>query len=266
MVTSPLYSFSNSILMQSLKSFFRLLPILLGLLFAHTYTLADEIYIAVASNFAGAMKTLVNEFEGSTEHRVILIPGSTGKHYAQIVNGAPFDLFFAADKKRPELLEVQGLVEPNSRFTYAIGKLVLWSPLDDYIDADGSVVDGGDYHYLAIANPKLAPYGRAAKEVIESRGLWAALQSKLVRGENIAQAHQFVASGNASLGFVALSQIVKSSKVIKGSYWKVPEELYSPIEQQAVLLKNSDVAREFLTYLKSDVAKAIIQGFGYGVP
>jgi len=251
--------------MKTFSSTWRSVPIVFGLLFISAASIADEIHIAVASNFAGVMKTLVSEFEDNTEHRVILIAGSTGKHYAQIVNGAPFDLFFAADVKRPELLDTQGLIEPSSRFTYAIGRLVLWSPRDDYVDSSGVVVDEVDYHYLAIANPKLAPYGRAAKEVIESRGLWEALQGKLVRGENIAQTYQFVASGNASLGFVAFSQILKSGKVIKGSYWKVPEELYSPIEQQAVLLKNGDVARDFLAYIKSDEALEIIESFGYGV-
>jgi molybdate transport system substrate-binding protein len=252
--------------MKTFSSFMRIVPIIFGLLFISAASIAGEIHIAAASNFSGAMKALVKEFEDYTEHRVIIIPGSTGKHYAQIVNGAPFDLFFAADAKRPELLESQGLAEPNSRFTYAIGKLVLWSPRDDYVDSSGTVIGEGDYRYLAIANPKLAPYGRAAKEVIESKGLWEMLQSKLVRGENIAQTYQFVASGNASLGFVAFSQILKSGKVSKGSYWKVPEELHSPIEQQAVLLKNSDIAKDFLAYIKSGEALEIIQSFGYGTP
>ena len=228
------------------KSFFSRLVISASLLCA-TSVMAKEIHIAVASNFSGVMKVLVKEYEEDTRHRVVLIPGSSGKHYAQIVNGAPFDLFFSADAIRPKLLDEQGLSEPNSRFTYAIGKLVLWSPNNNLVDSFGDVVGEGDFQYLAIANPKLAPYGKAAEEVIRSKDVWKKTQSKLVRGENVAQAYQFVASGNAGLGFVAYSQILKPNKTIQGSYWLVPEYLYSPIEQQAVLLKNNDLARHFLT-------------------
>ncbi|MCS5592166.1 MAG: molybdate ABC transporter substrate-binding protein [Gammaproteobacteria bacterium] len=252
--------------MKSLSSILCLAPIVFGLLFVSAASMADEIRVAVASNFVSAIKILANEFEGSTEHRVILIPGSTGKHYAQIVNGAPFDLFFAADVKRPELLDTHGLIEPNSRFTYAVGKLVLWSALESAIDLEDEVIVGGDFRYLSIANPKLAPYGKAAEEVIREKGAWGAIQGKLVRGENIAQTYQFVDSGNAELGFVAYSQILKPSGVIKGSYWMVPENLYSPIEQQAVLLKNNEAARAFLVYVKSDEALEIILSFGYGTP
>lgn len=252
-------------LMKSFSSILRLAPIVFGLLLVSSASMADEIRVAVASNFVGAMKVLASEFEDNTEYRVILIPGSTGKHYAQIVNGAPFDLLFAADAKRPELLDTKGLIEPNSRFTYAIGKLVLWSALEGAIDSDGEVIAGGDFRYLAIANPKLAPYGMVAEEVIKAKGAWGTIQSKLVRGENIAQTYQFVDSGNAELGFVAYSQILKPSEAIKGSYWLVPENLYSPIEQQAVLLKNNEAARAFLVYVKSDEALEIIQSFGYGV-
>lgn len=252
--------------MKSFSSILRLAPIVFGLLLASSASMAGEIRVAVASNFVGAMKILVSEFESNTEHQVILIPGSTGKHYAQIIHGAPFDLFFAADVKRPELLDIQGLIEPSSRSTYAVGKLVLWSPIEDYVDLQGVVVVEGNFRYLAIANPKLAPYGRAAEEVIRAKGMWEAIQGELVRGENIAQTYQFVSSGNAELGFVAFSQILKSSEAIKGSYWKIPESLYSPIEQQAVLLKNNEVARAFLAYIKSDEALEIIQSFGYGTP
>jgi len=252
--------------MKSFSSILRLAPIVFGLLLASSASMAGEIRVAVASNFVGAMKILVSEFESNTEHQVILIPGSTGKHYAQIIHGAPFDLFFAADVKRPELLDIQGLIEPSSRSTYAVGKLVLWSPIEDYVDLQGVVVVEGNFRYLAIANPKLAPYGRAAEEVIRAKGMWEAIQGELVRGENIAQTYQFVSSGNAELGFVAFSQILKSSEAIQGSYWKIPESLYSPIEQQAVLLKNNEVARAFLAYIKSDEALEIIQSFGYGTP
>ena len=249
--------------MKSLNSFFRLLPILTGVVFAPATAVADEIRVAVAGNFIGAMKALVNEFEDQTEHQVTIIPGSTGKHYAQIMHGAPFDLFFAADSLRPELLELKGLVEPNSRFTYAIGKLVLWSPSLKVIDSKARIIDG-DYRYLAIANPKLAPYGKAAKEVLQAIGLWDEIQEKLVRGENIAQTYQFVSSGNADLGFVAYSQLLIAGEPIKGSYWGVPAALHSPIEQQAVLLRESDAANAFLVYVKSDEALEIVQSFGYG--
>jgi len=252
--------------MKPFSSILRLAPIVFGLLLISAASMADEIRIAVASNFVGAMKILASEFESNTEHRVVIIPGSTGKHYAQIVNGAPFDVFFAADAKRPELLDTQGLIELNSRFTYAMGRLVLWSPLENAIDTEGEVIPEGDFRYLAIANPKLAPYGRAAEEVIRSKGAWGAIQGKLVRGENIAQTFQFVSSENAELGFVAYSQILKSSGAIKGSYWLVPENLYSPIEQQVVLLKNNEAARAFLVYVKSDEALEIVQSFGYGTP
>ena len=252
--------------MKSFSSILRLAPIIFALLLVPAASMADEIRIAVASNFVGAMKVLASEFESNTEHRVILIPGSTGKHYAQIVHGAPFDLFFSADSKRSELLELQGLIEPNSRFTYATGKLVLWSALERMIDSEGAIIAGGNFRYLAIANPKLAPYGKAAEEVIRVKGAWGAIQGKLVRGENIAQTYQFVFSGNAELGFVSYSQIITPGRAIKGSHWVVPENLYSPIEQQAVLLKNNEAARAFLTYVKSDEALETIQSFGYGTP
>ena len=252
--------------MKSFSSVLRLAPIVFALLLTPFASKADEIRVAVASNFVGAMKILASEFEVNTEHRVILIPGSTGKHYAQIVHGAPFDLFFAADAKRPELLDTQGLIESSSRFTYAIGKLVLWSGSEGVIDPKGEVITGNDFRYLAIANPKLAPYGMAAEEVIRAKGVWSVIQGKLVRGENIAQTYQFVDSGNAELGFVSYSQIIKSGEVTKSSYWIVPESLYSSIEQQAVLLTNNESSRAFLIYVKSDEALEIIQSFGYGTP
>lgn len=249
--------------MKLLSSFFCFSPILFGLVFASTNVTADEIRVAVSGNFVGTMSALVNEFESKTEHRVTIIPGSTGKHYAQITHGAPFDLFFAADSLRPELLDSKGLVEPDSRFTYAIGKLILWGTSPKIIDSKVGIV-GDDFRYLAIANPKLAPYGKAAKEVLQAKGLWDEIQGKLVRGENIAQTYQFVASGNADLGFVAYSQLLIAGEPINGSYWEVPGALYSPIEQQAVLLRDGEASKAFLAYVKSDEALEIIQSFGYG--
>lgn len=228
---------------------------------------ADEIQIAVSSNFSQVAERLGSQFEMTSAHRVTPIPGSTGKHYAQIRNGAPFDIFLAADALHPQMLEDDGLAVRGSRYTYARGELVLWSPTAGLVDPQGKVLEDGEYRHLAMANPDLAPYGVAAREVLESLGLWMELQDRAVRGENVGQAFQFVASGNAELGFVALSQITKSSNQMRaGSYWRVPPKLYSPIEQQAILLRDTRAAREFLGYLESDKARAIIRQHGYQTP
>lgn len=225
-----------------------------------------EIRVAVASNFTGAMRLLAEKFEAQTGHTVILLPGSTGKHFAQIVNGAPFDAFFAADEKRPERLEAEGRIIPGSRFSYAIGKLVLWSPDPELVDGKGAVLESGSFRRLAIANPRLAPYGQAAQQFLESRGIWESLQPKLVRGENISQTLQFVTSGNAELGFIALSQLMQADRGTEGSWWQVPDNLHPPIEQQAVLLSDSAAAQDFMRFAKSEQAHAIIRDSGYGIP
>lgn len=227
---------------------------------------ADEIHVAVASNFTDAIKDIARVFEEKTGHKVILVFGSTGKHYAQIKNGAPFEAFFAADVKRPALLEEEGVAQPGSRFTYAIGKVVLWSPDPTLIDADASVLGTGGFRHLALANPKLAPYGKAAEQVMKEKGVWSVLQGRMVRGENIGQTFQFVKSGNAELGFVALSQIRKPGAAIQGSFWQPPQSLYDPIEQQAVLLKDHAAAREFMDFVKGGAAREIIESYGYGAP
>jgi molybdate transport system substrate-binding protein len=237
----------------------------LFLFFACQNISADEIRIAVASNFKTTLEALVRDFESHHDHQLIIASGSTGKHYAQIINGAPFDLFFAADVRRPELLEQQQRIVPGSRFTYAFGKLVLWSPQSDYVDANGDVLTRGEYRHLAMANPRLAPYGLAAKQVLQHRGLYQQLQPRLVRGENIGQAYQYVATGNAELGFVASSQIHSPGKPIQGSWWVVPPGLYDPIKQQAVQLTDRQAVRNFLTYIKGDKARRIIQSFGYAI-
>jgi len=236
------------------------------MLFVHRQSLAEEIRVAVASNFTDAITSIAARFEARTSHKVALIFGSTGKHYAQIRNGAPFDAFFAADRRRPEVLEQEGAAVPASRFTYALGKIVLWSPEAGYVDATGSVLDRGEFRHLAIANPGLAPYGKAAQEVLQARGLWDRLSRRLVRGENIGQAFQFVKSGNAELGFVAYSQLKRPNQPIEGSFWNVPQALYTPIEQQAVLLKDSEAARGFLSFVRSDEALMIIRDYGYETP
>lgn len=234
------------------------------LLFCAGQILADEVRIAVASNFTETIRSIAGEFQEETGHRVILSNGSSGKHYAQIKNGAPFDAFFSADSYRPELLEQQGVAIPGSRFTYAVGKLVLWSPQPGLVEAGGKVLDEGTFRNLSVANPKLAPYGKAAREVLQKRGLWKKLSRRMVRGENIGQAYQFVKSGNAELGFVALSQIQRPKMPISGSYWLIHQSLYTPINQQAVLLKDRAAARAFLDFVKRESVAAIIHDFGYG--
>ena len=226
---------------------------------------ADEIKIAVASNFSPTMTVISRQFEKSTGHKVKLIPGSTGKHYAQIHHGAPFDLFFAADRERPQRLEEEGLAIVDSRFTYAIGKVVLWSPDKHLIDSQGKVLQQDSIRYLAIANPKLAPYGIAARQILQKIGLWQHYQGRLVRGENIAQTYQFVKTGNATLGFVAYSQI-KADSTLSGSYWIAPQDLYTPIEQQAILLKDTPAARAFMTFMRLPEIIVLIKSRGYELP
>jgi molybdate transport system substrate-binding protein len=227
---------------------------------------AGEIRVAVASNFAGAAREIASRFEQETGHRVVVASGATGKHYAQITNGAPFDVFLAADAERPERLESAGIAVPGSRFIYALGELVLWSPGSGYVDPEGRVLETGDFRHLAIANPRIAPYGRAAREVLTAAGLWESLQPRLVRGENIAQAFQFVGSGNAELGFVARSQVQRPGGAIDGSWWEVPQSLYAPIVQQAVVLADDATARAFTDFLRSAEARKIISDYGYGLP
>jgi len=233
---------------------------------------AEELKVAVASNFYPTMKLIAQRFElktagSSGQHRkVILIPGSSGKHYTQIINGAPFDVFFSADIDRARLLEQEERTIAGTRFTYALGKLILWSSIDNYVDSKGEVLNKKEFRYLAIANPKLAPYGKSAEEALRSLKLWTNLKKRLVQGENIAQTFQFISTGNAKLGFVAYSQIMNPGLSIDGSFWEVPQSIYKPIEQQAVLLKDSDIGREFLSFVKSDESLSIIYESGYGLP
>lgn len=239
---------------------------ILMFLFASPSLAADEIRVAVASNFRQAMGIAAERFEHRSGHDVILITGSTGKQYAQIVNGAPFDAYFAADAARPARLEAEQRVVPGSRFTYAIGKLVLWSADESLVDAGGNILRSGSYRHLAIANPELAPYGAAARQVLQTLGLWDGLSGKLVRGENIGQAFQFVVTGNAELGFVARSQLQTPDREFPGSAWEPPQSLYDPIEQQAVLLKDSPAGRDFMAFMQGEEARALIRSYGYDVP
>lgn len=228
---------------------------------------AAEVRAAVAANFTAPMQEIAPLFERSSGHKVMLSFGSTGKFYAQIRNGAPFDVFVAADSKTPQKLDGDGLTVPGSRFVYALGKLVLWSPQPGYVDDKGAVLSKGNFNKLSIGDPKLAVYGTAAQETLEKLGLWKGLLPRMVRGDNITQTYQFVATGNAELGFVALSQITKDGKVGKGSYWVVPAHYYNPIEQSAVQLSSAqDAARAFLDFLKGPQAAAVIAKYGYELP
>jgi molybdate transport system substrate-binding protein len=238
----------------------------LVLLLAGPLAAADTLSLAVASNFSSTARVLAERFEAESGHRLRLAYGATGKHYAQIRHGAPFDLFLAADAERPRRLEAEGNAVAGSRFTYAIGQLALWSPQAGLVDPDGQVLSAGDFRHLAIANPRLAPYGLAARQVLERLQLWQGLQSRLVLGENIGQAFRFVHSGAAELGFVALSQIMAGGRPIGGSHWRVPTAMYDPIEQQAVMLRDSPASRGFLDYLRSEPARAIIRAHGYQTP
>ena len=227
-----------------------------------------EVQVAVAANFTGPMEMIVPLFQQATGHKAVIAYGTVGKFYAQIKNGAPFDVLVSADEATPRRLEEDGLAIAASRMTYAVGKLVLWSTKPDLVDEQGAVLKRGDFKHLAVANPKLAVYGAAAVEVMKKMGAQAALEPKLVLGENITQTYQFVATGNADLGFVALSQIYKDGQYADGSHWLVPAELYPPLKQDAVLLKRGEdnpAARALLGYLQSDPAREIIRSFGYSL-
>ena len=229
---------------------------------------ADELQVAVAANFTAPIKALAPEFEKATGHKLQLSFGSTGKFYAQIRNGAPFEVLLAADETTPARLVEESAALAGSRFTYAIGKLALWSAKAGYVDEQGDVLRMGGFQHLAIANPKLAPYGAAALETLRALGLLDAVRGKLVQAEDIAQTHQFVASGNAELGFVALSQVQKAGKLAAGSAWVVPAGLYQPIRQDAVILapgRGKAAAQALMDYLKSDKARAVIASYGYGL-
>ena len=245
---------------------FKRLLWMLALLLVGRVAVAAEVQVAVASNFAAPMQKIAAAFERDTGHRALLAFGATGKLYAQIRNGAPFELFLAADAGTPERLENEGATLPGSRFTYAVGRLVLWSPKPDYVDGQGEVLRRGNFRHLAVASLRTAPYGAAALAVLARMGLSESLAPRLVTGENITQAYQFVASGNAELGFVALSQVMVDGKIAAGSVWRVPAELHERITQDAVILAaghDKPAARALAEYLRGDKAVAIIRAYGY---
>lgn len=227
--------------------------------------LADQVPVAVAANFTAPMQKIAAEFEKDTGHQVVASYGATGKFYAQIRNGAPFEILLAADDETPAKLVKENAAVAGSQFTYAIGKLVLWSAKPVIVDGAGEVLKQGGFEHIALANPKLAPYGAAAVAAMKALGVYDSLQPKFVTAENIGQTYQFVSSGNALLGFVALSQVLKDGR-IEGSAWVVPAKLYPPIRQDAVILdkgRGRPAAEALMKYLKGDQAKAVIRSYGY---
>lgn len=230
-------------------------------IFAST-VFSDRVTIAVSSNFANPMNELVTEFEKKFDHKVIVSIGSTGKHYRQILSGAPFDIFFSADKKHTDLLLKKGKGIKESKFIYAIGQLVLWSKNDESQASLQHKLKNKKNLSIAMANHRIAPYGRAAQETLSSMGLWSFYKKNIVRGENVAQAFHFGNTGAVSHAFVALSQVMK----IEGVYWIIPQNHYSPIEQSALLIKKNNVSKSFVNFVKSDIGKRIIQKWGYDLP
>ncbi len=226
---------------------------------------AEEVVAAVAANFAAAMARIEPAFEKASGHQLTVVLGSSGKLVQQIQQGAPFDVLLSADVERPELLAKTGLGVPASRFTYAIGRLALWSPDPQAIGADGvAYLRAGSFRHLVIGNPAVAPYGVAAQQVLEKLGLWATVQDKIVRGEDIGQVYSMVASGAAEAGFVALSAVIAGPK--PGSHWAVPQELYTPLKQDAILVtraRANPAAQAFLDYLKTPASRDVIQSLGY---
>jgi len=241
-------------------------PLLLAACLSVNAAHADEVQVAVASNFTAPIQAIASDFEKDTGHKLIAAYGATGQFYTQIKNGAPFEVFLAADDTTPAKLESEGDTVKGSRFTYAIGTLALWSAKDNYVDAKGQVLRDNAFQHLSIANPKAAPYGLAATQVLDKMRLANQVKGKIVEGQNITQAYQFVSTGNAELGFVALSQVFKDGKLASGSAWIVPAELHDPIRQDAVILgkgRDNPAAKALMDYLKGPKAAAIIQSYGY---
>jgi molybdate transport system substrate-binding protein len=251
--------------------------VVLALLLSCQTSWGATVLVAVAANFSKPMTEIAAEFEKATGHGAKLSFGSSGKFVSQLENGGPFEVFMSADVKGPQKLVQSGLAVPSSQFTYALGKLVLWSAIPGYIDDQGKILTTGGFKHLALADPKLAPYGRAALDVLEKMGLMVKLQPLFVQGENIAQTYQFVSTSNAELGFVALSQVIgfdkthpeEKGKIAKGSGWIIPDNYYGAIRQNAVLMKKgaeNPAAPALLNYLKSAPALAIIEKYGYDLP
>ena len=245
----------------------RLLALTAALAFT-TLARADVVQVAVAANFTAPARALAEVFARTTGHEAKLSFGATGAFYTQIKNGAPFDVLLAADDERPARLEKEGDTVAGSRFTYATGQLVLWSAKPGLVDDEGAVLKHGQFGKIAIANPKNAPYGAAAVEAMNKLGLAATLQPKLVTGESIGQTFNFIATGNAELGFVALAQVLEGGKLKSGSMWVVPAQYHAPIIQDAVILKraaNNPAAKAWMELLKTPQSKELIRSYGYAV-
>ncbi len=246
-----------------MKSYIRALFLLLFV--SGTTAYAEQVQVAVAANFVPPFREIATEFEKATGHSIQASSGSSGRFYAQIKNGAPFDVFFSADDERPKLLEDEGLAVKGSRFTYAIGRLVLWSP-DSRLVTGEETLKTAQFKHLAIANPKTAPYGQAAKQTMMKMGVWDSVQPRIVMGENLGQTIGFIDSGNAEIGFLALSQILDPKIKGKGSSWTVPNEYHEPIRQDAVLLtraQNNPGAKALMEFMHGPAATAIIKNYGY---
>ncbi len=234
------------------------------LLLALPAACAEEVVAAVAANFAAAMARIEPAFEQASGHQLTVVLGSSGKFLQQIQQGAPFDVFLSADAERPELLAKSNLGVPASRFTYAIGRLALWSPQTDAFSDGETYLKAGAFRHLAIANPAVAPYGVAAQHTLEQLGLWAGLQEQIVRAEDIGQVYAMAGSGAAEAAFVAYSAVLAGNK--PGSQWLVPQNLHPPLKQDAILItraQNNPAAKALLDYLKTPAARNVIESLGY---
>lgn len=228
---------------------------------------AGEVAVAVAANFAVPLERIAAGFTAASGHTVKASPGATGKFHSQIVAGAPFEVLIAADDETTRRLVTDGHAVAGTAFTYAIGRLVLWSARPGLVDDQGAVLASDRFSKVAIANPKVAPYGAAALEVLKARGLAEAVSRKVITAQSIGQAFQFVATGNADIGFVALSQVASPGKPAAGSWWVVPENLHGEIRQDAVLLKAGEknpAAVALMAYLRTPAAREVVRSFGYG--
>ncbi len=256
---------------MSRRPFHRLLSLVAVFAFSASASVAvhaETVNIAVAANFTEPAKALAAILSKTTGHTANLSFGATGAFYSQIKNGAPFDILLAADDERPARLEKEGDTVPGSRFTYATGQLVLWSSKPGYVDDKGAVLKANQFNKLAVANPKNAPYGAAAMEALDKLGLTSTVQPKLVTGESIGQTYNFIATGNAELGFVALSQVLDAGKLKGGSMWLVPAQLHTPIVQDAVILKRgagNPAAKAWMDLMKTPKTKEFIRTYGYAV-
>lgn len=246
--------------------------VLWGATFSLHASASESVRIAVASNFLAPLKKMANEFTQQTGIPVYLSNGASGMLYAKIKRGAPYDLFFSADSRRPLLLEKEGLIEEGSRFTYVIGRLVAWSPDEAKVSADLSKLDPYNpaLRYLAMANPKTAPYGVAAIAVLKHYGVYESLlaQKKIARGESVGKAYQYTVTGNAQIGLVAQSYVLNPKHPVKGQIFEIPSNIYPPLNQQAIIIKGKKTAEvvQFLRFFRSDYAQNKIRSLGYDLP